>query len=317
MNENMISVTTRIFHPDQLLNMSLDDVLRVIKTGNFYGYDLIGITRKIQSYTDHDKQNELKYWNLPVALYNGTFSYKSGSNITDYSSYTALDFDKFTSEEELQRIGRRLVITPCVYAVFRTASGRGLKAIVVHDSNDPKNHEELFEQLLVKFNLPYTDSSVSDLSRGNYINYDPNLWINPNCVPYHFEHDPNYKPKKKDSSHNGLMADVRLLRWALSVTTVYKSKSDESVIAILNSVWRKKPELWKNGNRANAIFQGASQLCQAGVEIDKTIDYMIKSYLPLGMNEDEIRYQAIRGYQNNLENYGRTRAMVDSYGRKR
>ena len=85
----------------------------------------------------------------------------------------------------------------------------------------------------------------------------------------------------------------------------------------MNSVWRKKPELWKNGNRANAIFQGASQLCQAGVEIDKTIDYMIKSYLPLGMNEDEIRYQAIRGYQNNLENYGRTRAMVDSYGKKK
>ena len=62
MNENMISVATRMYNPDQLYDMSLFDVLSAIQKGNLYGNDLIGITQKIQSLTDKDQRDKLKYY---------------------------------------------------------------------------------------------------------------------------------------------------------------------------------------------------------------------------------------------------------------
>jgi hypothetical protein len=94
MNENMISVATRMYNPDQLYDMSLFDVLSAIQKGNLYGNDLIGITQKIQSLTDKEKRNELKYLCLPVAMFNGTFRYKNNNSLKSYSHYTAIDFDE-------------------------------------------------------------------------------------------------------------------------------------------------------------------------------------------------------------------------------
>ena len=153
MIKKTISVSYRIFMPRNLKEMDIDGVLNCIKTGNFFGQDLIGITRRIQAETNHDKQNDLKKNNLPVAMFNGVFGYKSDDNIIEYSCFTAMDFDQFQNEAELQAIGRRLVITPCVYAVFRTPSGKGLKAIVRHDNLCPDYHGELYAQLLNKFEI--------------------------------------------------------------------------------------------------------------------------------------------------------------------
>jgi hypothetical protein len=94
-------------------------------------------------------------------------------------------------------------------------------------------------------------------------------------------------------------------------------KSDESIINILNAKWRKDSSRWKEGNRANSIFNSASELCRAGVDMDKSIDYLIASYKPTGMSEREIEYQAVRGYQNNMDGYGYTRSVFDNYGKSK
>ena len=59
----------------------------------------------------------------------------------------------------------------------------------------PESHEELYAQLLLLFKIEATDNSVSDLSRGNYLCYDPDVWVNKDCKPYHFVHAPSYIPK--------------------------------------------------------------------------------------------------------------------------
>ena len=187
-----IALVNRINQPGNVCDVEINEVLAMIKNGVCYNQDLREVTAFIQSQSNHDVQNQLKLQYLPVALFNGTFSYKNSAGLKEYSNFTAIDFDRFNNEQEFNEVGSRLCNTPCVYAVFRTPSGRGLKAIVMHDNDNPEYHEELYLQLLSKFNTPATDTSVGDIARGNYLCYDPNLWLNSNCVPYHFIHDPQY-----------------------------------------------------------------------------------------------------------------------------
>ena len=314
--KQLISICARISTPNNLKDVEINEVLAMIQNGVCYNQDLREVTAFIQSQSDHDVQNQLKLQNLPVALFNGTFSYKKSDGLKVYSNFTAIDFDRFNNEQEFNEIGSRLCNTPCVYSVFRTPSGRGLKAIIMHDNDNPEYHEELYLQLLAKFNTPAIDTSVGDIARGNYICYDPNLWVNSSCVPYHFVHNPQFVNNKVIASHTGTL-DKATLRNALSLLKPLSKKSDESIINILNAKWRKDSSRWKEGNRANSIFNSASELCRAGVDMDKSIDYLIDSYKQTGMNEDEIEYQAVRGYQNNVDGYGYTRNAFDNYGKSK
>ena len=183
------------------------------------------------------------------------------------------------------------------------------------DNDNPEYHEELYLQLLAKFSTPATDTSVGDIARGNYMCYDPNLWVNSSCLPYHFVHNPQFVNNKVIASRACATLDKATLRNALSLLKPLSKKSDESIINILNAKWRKDSSRWKEGNRANSIFNSASELCRAGVDMDKSIDYLIDSYKPTGMNEKEIEYQAVRGYQANVDGYGYTRSVFDNYGK--
>ena len=271
----------------------------------------------IQSEPDHTKQNRMKYEWLPVAMFNGTFSYKNDQSIKDYSSFTAIDFDSFSSGEEMNNAKMMLMKDSCVYVIYTTPSGRGLKAIIIHDNLVTDYHGELYEQLLGRYQISTIDTSVSDLSRGNYICYDPEIYINYNPSPYRFIHNPAYVPKPKPKSpcsRAGSAYDIGNLRLMLGFKHPIGNKSDESIIAILNSRWKKQPDRWRVGNRKNSVFQAASELCNAGVNMDKALDYLINAYTTVELPVDDILYQGIRGYQCNYETYGIKRSRFDGYG---
>lgn len=309
-----ISICARINAPNNLKEVEISEVLSMIKHGVCYNQDLKRVTALIQSQNDHSVQNHLKLQYLPVALFNGTFSYKNSAGLKVYSNLTAIDFDRFNNEQEFNEVGSRLCITPCVYAVFRTPSGRGLKAIVMHDNDNPEYHEELYLQLLAKFNTPATDTSVGDIARGNYICYDPNLWVNNNCTPYHFTHDAQYTTRGT-SSRSGTL-NIGAFTPPIFGCRPNGKKSDESIINILNARWRKEPDRWKEGNRANSIFNSASELCRAGVDWEKSLAYLIEAYSPTSISINDITYQAGRGYENNRDSYGKTRSLFDNYGKR-
>ena len=92
---NPISFIPRIYKPSQVIPIEIDDVLDWIRTGLSIRQNLIQITDRIHNTSDHDSRSQLKYWNLPVVLFNGEFSYKSKEHLVCYSSYTALDFDNW------------------------------------------------------------------------------------------------------------------------------------------------------------------------------------------------------------------------------
>ena len=314
-----ISYIPKIYKPSVVCETDLTEVVCGIRDGVFHGQDLIGITRQIRSWNSHEKQNELKFWYLPAVMFNGVFSYKNNDSLTEYSSITAMDFDGFDSEQELKRISYWLTQTECVLAVFRTPSGKGLKAIVLHDNDDSLLHEEFYAQLLSFFKIEATDNSVSDLSRGNYLCYDPDVWVNKDCKPYHFVHNPSYIPKPQKPKNKNVGAepdDMRTLKVMLSMKMIVGNKSDESIINILDAHWRKDYSRWRVGNRANSVFMAGSELCNAGVYYDKALEYLVGAYTAVGLEQDEIVYQTQRAYQNNAENYGSTRRRFDRYGKK-
>lgn len=271
----------------------LGDIIQIIRTGNMRLHDnqigtytLKEAIAKIRSVDSCDIQ-KWKARLLPAVDYNGTFKELSSTGLISYSCITALDFDHIATPDEMRHLRNRLIITPCVGCVFTTPSGHGLKALVLHDNTDPVRHADLYEQLLDKFYVANrNDASCKDLARRHYLSYDPEIWVNPNPVPFHY--NPNVKPMKNiQSGHNG------------------KSVSDQSIISIMNSVWKKnKPEYWKIGNRANSIFKLACLMCKWGVDENLSVTYFIDGWADDTMSEEEILSHVHRAYETEKSNFG-------------
>lgn len=233
-------------------NKSISEILEIIKTGNMRlcdnnlrSYTLRQITETIRLESDCKKQKEWKAKYLPAVTYNGVWD---GNKISNYSSYTALDFDHIESNEAMLITFNWLKLTPCVLAVFRTLQQYRLKAIIQHDNIDPSLHKDMYGQLVQKFGLKLLDTSCADLSRRNYLVWDKDIWINPNVKPFHYVPTTSLRQVKP------------------MLHSCNKVKSPQSIINILNSSWKKNhPEFWKEHYRANSIFKCACLLCEYGV----------------------------------------------------
>ena len=170
---------TDINHPEEY---EIDKVLDIIKTSSYYHVaGKVDAVRKAKTKEEKEKAK----MKLPAVTWNGTFKTKNRSDLIPDSSFTALDFDHI-QPEKMDEFGKWLQGFSCVYAYYITPSGKGYKAIILHDNYEPLYHYDLYNQLLKLFDCPEKDTSTVDLARGNFLSYDPNLWKNPNPEPFHF-----------------------------------------------------------------------------------------------------------------------------------
>lgn len=299
-----VTLTQRINYTKFNLGYAMvDDVVKIIREGNIlmndyeYGqYTLKQAVEYIRSLKTHDEQQQWKARLLPAVAYNGVFSEVGRNHLVQYSNITAMDFDDIHNYDEMYRLWKRLVITPCVYSVFVTPSGGRLKALILHDNTNPANHDDLYGQLLDKFNVLPTDTSCKDLARRNYLSYDPNIWVNPNPVPYHYV--PTIKPTIQ-------VQQVQQAQPTNHYAQTGKTISDRSIISIMNSALKKKhPEYWQEGNRACSIFKLACWLCKWGVDEDLALEYFIKGWESDTMTEDEITGHVTNAYKTEKGNFG-------------
>ena len=272
---------------------NLIDIIQGIRMGNitlhdneFGAYTLKQAIEHIRSVNPSDMP-KWKARLLPAVAYNGTFKELNNTGLIDYSSVTALDFDHIATSDDMACLRNRLAITPCVLSVFVTPSGRGLKALVWHDNTDPNKHGDLYEQLLTKFYVANrNDTSCKDLARRNYLSYDPHIWTNPKPVQFHYI--PSIKPKVNSLS-----------------THIGKGLSGQSIISIMNSVWKKNnPEYWEEGNRATSIFKLACLMCKWGVDQNLASEYFIDGWESDSMSEKEIQSHVDNGYKAEEMNFG-------------
>lgn len=265
-----VSLFKRITDVKNPIDYNLDDILEIIRTGT--EFDLKKKVQDVRNAKDKDEKDSMKI-RIPAATWNGTFENKNKNCLLVYSSYTALDFDHIP-EDEMQDFIDSLKKSPHVYAGFRTSSGEGYKAIILHDNLEPLYHDDLYEQLLEYYNCEVKDTSTRDLARGNYLSYDPDLWINPDAEPFHFVPSTTV-PKtvvmktetviKTEAGEEILVQDDDeasgfLLKLRKQVI------SDETIIKFLKGIWTGKAI---GQGRNNAAMSYAGVLCKAGIEKNK------------------------------------------------
>lgn len=274
-----------------LVEKTVYEIIDIIRTGDLLlhdpecgAYSLRDMTSAIRKASDPAVQNGLKMQFLPVVTFNGIWD---GAKICGYSSVTALDFDDISTDEQFDSALAKLTGTPFVLAVFRTFKPRRIKALVLHDNDKPEKHKEMYQQLIGLFAGYGIDTSCKDLSRKTYLPWDDKIWVNRNCVPYHFVP----APVKTVPSH---------------IKPIGKAKSPQSIINILNSSWVKNhPEYWQRGNRANSVFKCACQFCTYGVPQDMAEDYFVNGgWMADDFTEDEILKHVRGAYSYNKSLYG-------------
>lgn len=274
---SLFSKITDINHPNEY---DIDKVLDIIKTDSYYNVaEKVDAVRKAKNDESKDKAK----MKLPAVTWNGTFKTKNRKDLIHYSSFTALDFDHI-QPENMDGFGKWLQGFSCVYACFVTPSGEGYKAIILHDNYEPLYHYDLYNQLLNLFDCPEIDKSTTDLARGNFLSYDPNLWKNPEPKPFHFDTPatepliPDFETETiiRDSTGNEIVMkdDSKVSQF---LNQLYRQViSDESIIRILRSIWNGKS--LANG-RNNTAMSYAGVLCKAGVMKDKAKAF-IEEFIP-------------------------------------
>ena len=298
-----------------LTTISVQDAISIIRDGAYYIDDnnrsgtLCDITKWMQSLPESTDLQSLKAQFLPAVSFNGIYE----NGIKEYSNVTALDFDDIPSPQHCSSLYQHLMSVPFVWYIYRTPSGRGLKAIVLHDNTDSSKHGNMYEQLIRMFQIPFikTDSKCKDLSRRNYLCYDPDVWINPTPVPYHFKYDarldiPTITPPS-DKFRTG--QPMRQPHNKRVVATV--GPSDASIMNMLKSKCKRvHPEYLHEGYRRDGVFWFGTQSAKAGVDFDFGLEFVNRLYhsheitLSKGgsFTEEEVKENFTNGYEKESYN---------------
>ena len=277
--------------------MTIDRFLEMVRTGSYKirksgkETSLKDAISEIRGIDDGELQDSMKKDLLPVVCVNGCFKYRSDNWIEKYSSFTALDYDGFDDRESMTEAKEKLKSYPFVYSVFETPSGKGLKAIVLHDSVNPENHWNLYLQLMEICRLPQIDDGVMDLSRCQYLSYDPDIWVNPEPVAFHFKFDNTLvKPETKNDKFVAVQddGDARLDDYTSNFLERLGKMvlTDDAVMERLDKHWKKeRPEYFEKGNRHNSMLVIAGTLCKAGIRKDKALEYLEDTYCEMPEKE--------------------------------
>lgn len=298
-----VSLFPQLTNTERSETWDIDKLLDVIKTDSYY--HLKDKVSSVMKAKDKDEADEKKSF-LPLVCWNGIFKCRESNitSITTYSSYTALDFDHFNSDDEMMKFKELLKGIEWVYAVFTTPSGRGLKAIVQHDNIFPEYHTKLYNELLSRFNIPEIDPHTKDLARGNYMSYDPDLWKNPNPKSYHFvvpenqpqDHVPlTYTTVKTDNGEERLYKDdiTESSMLHMFCTSII---SDRSVLNILRKRWENDD---RSKGRNNRAFSYLGILCKAGIPKTKAIEFVVSLFPTWTSAEEEVTHAAGWAYTHN------------------
>lgn len=134
------------------------------------------VVETIRLTDDKNEKKRLKE-TLPCVLFSGEFSERADDKLIKHSGLICLDFDKFTTDEEMNSYKAVIKNDPYTFAVFESPSGNGIK-VVVKTTDDVKKHRQHFKALRQYYNNPNFDSTCINESRVCFMSYDPDIYIN-------------------------------------------------------------------------------------------------------------------------------------------
>lgn len=303
-SRRFVSLFPQLNNPNRSELWDVDKVLDMIQTDSYYNLSSkVGAVRSACDKEEADNKKAL----LPLVCWNGIFKYRESSlgNLTTYSSFTALDFDKFSSTQEMEVFKEQLKGYDWVYAIFTTPSGKGLKAIILHDNIHPEFHINLYQELMGNFDIPELDPHTKDLARGNYLSYDPDLWKNPAPKPYHFDSSnaklTNFQPLtytvKQGNDGSPVIYEDDIEESSLLHKFCTCIVSDRSVLNMLRKRWESDD---RSKNRNNKALSYLGILCKAGIPKTKAVGVVSSLFDNWSSGEIEISHAAEWAYKHNL-----------------
>lgn len=156
---------------------------------------------------------------LPCILFSGQFGHRHLDGLIGHSGWMCVDFDKFSSFDEMQMWRDSLEGDNYTYSVFTSPSGKGLKCLVKipAPTNDIyRNHKAYFRGLQSYYDTEYFDVNMFDYSRICYESYDPELQINSNSQLWTgqiFDPEP-VKVEYNKASLSEMETARRLIKWS-------------------------------------------------------------------------------------------------------
>ncbi len=236
-------------------HVKAESVVKAIKDGRWKN-----LIEQIRN-SNKDEREVLKR-SLPAALFAGRFSYRRIDSFQEPSNLIVIDFDKI-SEEEIKSLTETLKQKNYVYSIFRSPSGNGIKALIKAEFNTYEDYKSIFCAIDSELGqLKSFDMACSDISRGCFMSYDPDTYINPDAALFDgFVDDwETYLTKRRLSSPDRIIN--YLIRWMNNTGYTYKQ-----------------------GERNNYLYVLASAMCRYGVEQYETEGLFLKKYTDISQAE--------------------------------
>jgi hypothetical protein len=191
----MITVFKNLYELNEPRHPEISRVLDAIRDEK-----IKDIVITIREEKNKSRRNILKK-SLPCILFSGIFYERNDKAIQEHSGFICLDFDEFSSNEDLMEFRERMINDPYSYSVFISPSGDGLKVIVKIPA-EIENHRAYFNGLKVYYNSEHFDDSCVNESRICYMSSDKDIYINKGSKVF------NYKSKKKEVTQITQVVDV-------------------------------------------------------------------------------------------------------------
>ena len=266
--------------------LKVDDILERIKSGEYS--QLINNIRKSKS---KEEKNELKK-KLPVVLFNGLFYKRTASKIIKFADYLCLDFDDFSTFEEVSKTKEQLKSDPYVYSVFTSPKGLGLKVLLKIKRQDYNDHIRLFNGAQEHYShINGFDIACKDITRAAFVSYDPDLYLNKEAEEFTHRVEVSHKNKEiKNLNHEKkqkAMTKQKSETKTRKENSMFIENEIERIKELVIKYWESKYSL-EAGQRNNNLFKLAIKLYSAGVPETDITNLFHERFTNIFESDDEL-----------------------------
>lgn len=274
-----VSVYKTHYEVEHGWTMNVEDMLNRIKDEQHNKH--LDVIYKLRNLPTDDQEKELKK-HLPLICWSGTFLKRTDKDCIKHSGLICLDFDDESFDSIMQK-------KEFIYAAFISPTGTGVKVLVRIPENI-KDHGDYYLSLSDYFGLPTIDEKCKNISRGCYLSYDPNLYLNPDA-PIFYKLLPKKEVKyEKQQARNP-----------------YYVNSDDKIIERL---LKQHSNEFTQGNRNNACYILACEFNRFGISESLAV-YNTLQFAGDGFSESEVRRTIQSAYQANAAEH-KTKSFTDS-----
>jgi VirE N-terminal domain len=189
MNATLVSLVGRA-SDTATRDISIEQVLEVIRTGGKRIRRQVELIRRIfkREFSKHGDYKQAKKAidahkrQFPAVTWSGVFSERASDKLVQYSGLLCADLDSLDGELFGNR--EKLLTSPHLWALFRSSTGDGLKAVfrVPADVSKHAGSFRAVEKHVRELTGIQIDQACKDVARLCFISYDPDLYVNPNAV---------------------------------------------------------------------------------------------------------------------------------------